>query len=189
MYLKDWRHRIALMGILLSIVACAPLAPKSSGAALDTARRLVDRATLALRAGDLDAAQAGYEVALQNAPLASAIDGLGCVAFLRGEYPTAATLFERAYAQDPGSASALFNLAMVQEVLGREELARQLYERGIELNPRDARGRANYAALLADRSRSNGRSALEARRELLRAQALAKTGLISRNIQTLDESL
>lgn len=171
-----------------ALVACAPL-PSPAPSVQDgwEAQRLIDQGTLHLRRGELAKAQASFEVALGVRATSAALDGLGCVEFLRGNLSAAAELYRRAYNLDNTYASALVNLALVLEVGGERGSAAQVYERALALDPLNVRARNNFAALLYD-TRVGLDGLAVAQSELLRAQTLAPHPLIRENLQRMNQA-
>jgi len=165
------------------------VAPDSS--AVSESLKLVDQGTLHLRDGALDQAQASFEMAWEIGSQAAALDGLGCVAFMREDYPSAEQYFVQAYQQDPDYSNSLGNLALLYEKHGLSNDALQLYERAIEEDPKNIRSRNNFAGFLASGKAANGNSQLRkadsqrAKRELQRAAALANNPIINENIGRL----
>ena len=151
------------------------------------ALRQVDQGTLYLRQRDLDKAEASFRVANETVPtLASALDGLGCVAFLRGNYKDAEEYFWRAYEVDSSYNNSLGNLALLYETTGDKQKAAQLYSRALQEDPRNFRARNNYAGFLV--SSGNNQKIKRAQDELLKAKMLLNHPLISRNLENLDYS-
>ncbi|NDD63618.1 MAG: hypothetical protein EBZ36_06525, partial [Acidobacteria bacterium] len=66
-----------------------------------------------MREGRLAEANRFYELAAELAPLASAVDGLGCVALLDERYEEAEGLFREAYGMDGEYDEALLNLGLL----------------------------------------------------------------------------
>ena len=66
----------------------------------EQAERFVDEGVLALREGRLSDAATAFGLARDYAPLAAALDGKGCVAFLKGDFAQEEDLFRQAYESD-----------------------------------------------------------------------------------------
>lgn len=139
-------------------------------------QELIDYGTIALRAGDLPRAKGAFEAAWGVFPSPESLDGLGCVAFLKGEFIEAEELFMRAVSLDESYADAIGNLALLYETLGMKEKARLLYEKGIRADPINFKARNNYGALLTE----SGDADLGGG-EILRAEALSRHPLIIEN--------
>ena len=147
---------------------------------------LIDRGTLHLRGGRADEAQAAFDVAWELTQKPAALDGLGCVAFLRGDYLAAERIFNQVLQLDPAYSDALMNLAAVYERTERPFLAEQLYARGLDHDPQHFRARNNLAVLLAERAAARPALKEEARMELLRARELVKHPVIDENLRQLE---
>lgn len=139
---------------------------------------LVDLGTEKLRELDWDSAQAAFVLAEELAPLAAAIDGQGCVAMMLGNFDTAERFFREAYAADKGYDEALANLALLYDIRGERERARELFESFLEQNPDSARARSDYAAVIDDL----GLDKAAVLQELLKARALQSNGIVEENI-------
>ena len=144
------------------------------------ALKLVDQGVVFLRQGKLEEAKASFEVAVEIDGLPAAIDGLGCVAFLRGDFREAEKKFIAAYQMDHSYRQSLGNLALLYEKQGLLEKAAQFYVSAILENPKSYQIRNNYAVFL----KRNGRES-EARVEFLKAQALGRHPLVEINIKEL----
>ena len=149
------------------------------------ALRLVDQGTQYLRLADLDRAEAAFRVAVQLEQLPRAYDGLGCVAFLRGEYLEAEKYFINAYQIGDNYSHALANLALLYESQGLLSKASQLYVRAIKENPKNVSVRNNYAVHLFEID--NRGSSILAQNEFLEAQALVNHPLIEDNLSRVKD--
>jgi Flp pilus assembly protein TadD len=150
------------------------------------AENLVEQGALNLRRGELDQAEACFALAQELAPSAAALDGLGCVAMLRGDAKTAQKHFLNAYAFDENYRNSLGNLALLYESQGLMREARTLYERAITENPENFRFRNNFAAFLIDYG-SGGRDRRIAAGELQKAKAVAPCPVVEHNLEKLAE--
>lgn len=142
---------------------------------------LVDRGSAFLRAESLDEAQAAFLVAYQMARLPRAVDGLGCVAFRRGDLLTAERLFRQAFELDPNDVEPLANLALLYDRQGKTDAARILFKRVLLHEPTNVRARNNFSALLFE-SHQIG----QARAEILMAQAVVKHPVLTGNLIKID---
>ncbi len=143
--------------------------------------RLVDQGTALMHNGKLDQAQAAYQAAREINNSALAVDGLGCVAYRRGDIKYAERLFWEAYHLDHEYNHPLANLAFLYEEQGEHERALRLYREVLALEPEDVEARNNFAGFLANQKRL-----YEAREELLKAEALLPHPLIQNNIKNLE---
>ena len=143
--------------------------------------KLVDQGVGYMREGKLDEAEAAFKVALEIGNSAAALDGMGCVAFRRGETKRAEEFFWRAYEVDATYNNSLGNLALLYESQGLRLKALELYRRSLDLDPYNFRSRNNYAVFLADGDIP------KARGELLKAKALAPHSVIKDNLNALEE--
>lgn len=172
---------LVVMGMTLS--GCAvqqpvPFRPEEHLRSLE----LVDQGVAFMRAGRLDEAEAAFRVAVQLSNIPNAYDGLGSVAFLRGNFSRAEKLFLQAYEQDSEYVHSLGNLALLYEFAGEKALAEQLYQRAIEEDPENFRVRNNFAVFVYEHYRGEDMRG-RARRELLGAKALADHPAIEKNLR------
>lgn len=159
--------RKTLMFMLMIFHGCAPLIEPSIQDQSD-ALNLVDSGVVYLREGQLDRAEANFEIANEIMPMAAAIDGLGCVAFLRGDTALAESLFWQAYEMDSSYNTSLGNLALLYEHKGETEKAEEFYNKALVHDTKNFKTRNNYAAFLYDKRASKTRVLAE----LLKAEAL-----------------
>lgn len=172
-----------LIGIVAGVlVACAP-----QGAIpvwrYDRAEGLVNEGVLALREGRLADAENAFDLARDHAPLAAALDGKGCVAFHRGEFAQAEQLFREAYESDSSYDDALGNLALVLDILGRDEEAIDAYDAFLREHPEALRERNNRAALALD----SGEEPQKVEAELAKAALIMNGELVGKNLETIRE--
>ena len=149
--------RNATFGRYLSIVLCigqlaACLAPRGvSEARYQRADDLVNVGTRLLRERNFPQARQAFELASELAPIAAAVDGLGCVAVLEGRYEVAERYFWEAYEMDKSYDEALVHVGLVKELRGQRDEARGIYLKYLEENPMSAVARNNLAALEYER--------------------------------------
>lgn len=177
---------LALMLLVIALIGCAVQTPPVDLHREQSALVLVDRATQALRAGALDEAQAGFSAAWETSPSTAALDGLGCVAFQRGDFLRAEEYFLRAMRREPEYGPAYANLALLYEIEGRLEQARELYDRSVELDPLNPLVRNNRGALLSDLAVAPSEQAA-ARQEILKAAYLSRDRLVRQNVRKITE--
>lgn len=171
-----------LIILCMFCVSCVPMVQPSFDDETQ-ATRLVDEGLLHLRVNDLERAEASFNLALELVVSAAAIDGLGCVAFMREDYNAAEKLFWEAYETDRTYNNPLSNLALVYEKTGNKQKAREMYDRALKEDPKNFRMRNNYAVHLVEDNASKD----EVSSELFKAQALFNHRLIYGNIATLKE--
>jgi Tfp pilus assembly protein PilF len=185
-------RRPLIAAILLALLSgcSAARSPQPTADERRTVTELIDQGVVYMRAGALDRAEASFHASYEVLPQAAAIDGLGCVAFLRRDFVRSEELFRQALAMDPQYHRALGNLAMVHEVTNRRESALQLYRRAIELEPKNVAARNNFAGLLYDYGLGDGKGYAGARQrargELLKAQAVTNHPIIKSGLETLE---
>jgi tetratricopeptide (TPR) repeat protein len=142
---------------------------------------LVNVGTGFLRERRLREAQKAYELAFELAPVAAAVDGLGCVALLEGLYEVAEGYFVEAYEMDRSYDEALVNLGLVKELKGEAAEAKAIYLAYLEKHPSSGRVRNNLAALEYD----EGRRTIETVASLEKAIVLSNQGVIRDNLEML----
>lgn len=178
----------ARIGVLLALIlifasSCTVIhAPDSDSR--QRALQLIDRGVLYLRQGDLVRAEASFKVAQELAELPAAVDGLGCVALLKGENQQAEELFKRALEIDFRYTEALGNLALLYEQMALPEQAESYFRKSILLDPGNIRIRNNYAIFLAHKSDKQVDSARE---QLLKASVLMDTPMVEANMLELSK--
>jgi Tfp pilus assembly protein PilF len=175
---------IIILGLLLSLLGgCfTDEAPRPSVDKHQDSLELIDQGTVLLRQGQLDRAQAAFAVAFQLVPCAAALDGLGAVAYARGEFIEAEKLFKSAINLDQNYGVALSNLALLYENQGLRTLAGKLYMRAEILEPRNIRLRNNFAGF-----RTNQGDIAGARETLLEAAAISDNPIIEANVKRLQQ--
>ncbi len=174
---------LLLLAYLIFAVGCAAKKPIPE-TRYQKALELVDQGTVLLRDRRLDEAEAAFSLAYDVAPLAAALDGRGCVAFLRGEWDRAESFFREAYMADEGYDEAAANLALVLDAQGKAEQAREWYRWYLSRRPEDAAARNNMAALEIDQ----GSDKSLILRELWRAAAISRHAIIMDNITRIGDS-
>ncbi|NMC62800.1 MAG: tetratricopeptide repeat protein [SAR324 cluster bacterium] len=142
----------------------------------------VDRGSIYLELNDLQRAEAEFGLALEIAPLAAAMDGLGCVTMMKGDFKEAEKLFQKAHEMDISYHHSLANLALLYEIQGDKRKAQEFYEEEIGLELMDYRARNNYAALRYDLFEDLD----EAQGLMLQAQAINTHPLIQDNLSVLE---
>ena len=143
----------------------------------------IDNGTLLLRERKLSEAEAAFSLSADLEPSAAALDGLGCVAFLKQDYSAAQAYFVAAYEFDQDYSNALANLALLYDTQGLEPEAEILYLRAIADSPEHFRARNNYAGLLMQIAGTA--ASKEATAELRKAAALVDHPIINANLEQL----
>lgn len=188
------KPRWLMLLIFFSLLGCA-VVKETGPAAEQQARQLVDQGVLSLRSGDLERAEASFRVAYETKPLAAALDGLGCVAFMRGNAESAETYFVQAWQSEENYYTALANLALLYESRGLYSEAQKMYQMAIDGDPQNFRARNNLAAFLYDSVYvSDGPDKIEdelrrkriVKNELLKAEALTEDPIIEKNLKEIE---
>ncbi len=177
-------RKILLIVITLTFAGCLVTEPPSMDA-IHRARELVDQGVIYLELGELERAEATFRVAFEVAEIPQSLDGLGCVAFLRGDFESAEKLFNQAYALDPAYTYVLGNLALLYEQQGAAEKSLALYQRAIELNPANFQFRNNFGVFLKQKLDYPNLSVSELRK----GAALSPDPLIEYNLKQLGVNL
>ena len=187
--------RGAALYFFLAILAmhCSPV-PSRLDVAQEIAceEKLVDlltEATIGMRfqtSSGLDHAQGALMLAQELKPRdPRVLDGLGCLAWYRGEKMTAEKFFRQAIEENPQYDRGYAHLALLAEERGDIPAARDLLRLALGLNPMNFRARNNYAILLFERFPGQ-QSEIEAYAELLKAYSAAgKDALIVDNLRVL----
>ena len=168
-----------------------PLTPEQRALREQKLRELLRHGNAELQAGDwdsLDRAQGAYSVARELSPEdPRVIDGLGCVAWRKGNAELAELYFKRAVELSPVYDRPLAHLAAVAESRGHQQAAAELLLKALALNPLNFRARNNFAAVLINTS-AKGPPLAEAQRELLKAYELAgpEDPIVSGNLAILN---
>lgn len=137
----------------------------------------------------LSDAEAALQLALELAPEdPRVIDGLGCVAWRRGESARAKELFQRVLILNPLYDRAYVHLALIAQDEGDDPAAAALLQRALELNPLNVRARNNYALLLGGRGMENSELLGAARREIRKANRSVRRvdRVLLRNLSVLE---
>lgn len=173
-------YRLSILLCLAHLVGCfiPGSVPESDARKADA---LVDVGTRFLRERRLSEAKKAYELAAELAPVAAAIDGLGCVALLEGLYEVAEGYFVEAYEMDRSYDEALVNLGLVKELQGEPAEAKAIYQAYLEKHPSSGSVRNNLAALEYD----EGRRTIETVSSLEKAIVLSNQGVIRDNLEML----
>jgi len=183
-----------LLLLLFAPSACIKpkeLTPKEVAMREIKLRELLKHGNAELRKGTwegFDQAQADYSTARDLSPEdPRVIDGLGCVAWRKGNAELAEFYFRRARELNQNYDRPLVHLALIAESRGHREAAEGLLRRAMRTNPLNYKARNNYAALLLNTNETGPRIA-EAQRELLKARELAdeEDPIVSGNLNILN---
>ena len=175
-------RRTTIVLLASALLGCAPPLPIPAER-YGKAEALVESGTELLRQGRLTEANQFYELAAELAPLASAVDGLGCISLLEERYEEAEGFFREAYEMDEEYDEALLNLGLLREIQGRRDEARGIYLNYLEKYPDSARARNDLFALEYDQ----GRGRMVILRELAKAQTLSDDPVVRANVAILKE--
>lgn len=145
--------RSLLLSLSMLLFGCAPLVLMPTPEETQQANALIDQGTLFLREGDFEQAKASYQMSLELAPSAAALDGLGCVALRRKDYKTAESYFDKAIEFDPLYIQSLGNKALLHEERGELAEAEALFQQAALLAPNIVEVRNNYGVFLSERGR------------------------------------
>jgi tetratricopeptide (TPR) repeat protein len=146
--------------------------------------KLIDQGVAAMRQDKLAEAEASFQAAYEIHNLPAAVDGLGCIALRRKDYPKAIEYFKAAFDMDSKYTRALGNLALAYELSGDRESAQATYKRAIYEDPADYRARGNFGGLLLDYG--TARDIERARAELVKAYAIVPHPLIEQNLKEVE---
>ena len=145
-----------------------------------------------MREGDshsLDQANAALNLAGElDSKDARVIDGLGSLAFKKGNYNLAEKYFYKAIFTNPRYARAYGNMALLKQVRKQPEKAISYYKQGLLLDPHDYKMRTNYALFLASRARTKGQLRTSYN-ELLKAKQLAPAGELDTEVAEIERRL
>jgi tetratricopeptide (TPR) repeat protein len=170
--------RLILVVTALLVGGCVAISPEPPVMAVSRSLELIDLGTTHLRQAELDKAWAAFSLAHDIYPLPQAADGLGCVAFLRGDFLGAEAFFVKAHQMDESYHEAIGNLALLYEHLGYLDQAQELYQYVIDQNPDNFRARNNFAVFLKEQQLP-----AQARTHLLKAEASSFHPLVRNNLE------
>jgi Tfp pilus assembly protein PilF len=172
---------VSLLFYCIAFNACVQL-PERSVVDHAKALELIDAGVMQLEAGHIEQAHASFEMAFEQFPSATALDGLGCVALYKGDIIEAERLFQLALDMDSHYHHARGHLALVAELEGHFDQAEQLYREALLQLPDNTEVRINLAALLFSREKID-----EARQELLRVNAYGSSSLVIENFRVTEK--
>ena len=160
--------------------ACFSLKPDPTVDELVKARQFVEMGTMQLLQGQLDEAEATFELANEIAELPETVDGLGCVAFMRQDFKEAHRLYWKAHELDPDYAEAIEHLALMYDVLGFDDEADIMYKRALAMDPTLFQGHNNRAVFMAEKNKGFHK---EIQNSFLKSQALLDNVIVRENIE------
>ena len=144
-------QRRRLVRAVLSLLACAVLAPAAQVRAQDDVERAFAQATRLHEAGDLEGAIRGYQAILTSHPeRADVRSNLGAAFSRLGRYEEAIGQYKQALARDGGNQAIRFNLAMAYYKSASFAEAAGELTRFLAAAPRDLPERLNASLVLAD---------------------------------------
>lgn len=131
----------------------------------------------------VDRAQAAFELAKALSPEdPRVLDGLGSVAFRRGDYLKAKGLFQQAVMADESYDPAYMHIAAVAEHNGDLLAAYQLLQKAIEKNPLNYRAHNNLGVFLLKYNSKEEASVKHAKNELLKASQLLESSQVQGSV-------
>lgn len=169
--------------IYFGMAGCVPQVEPPSIDRSMKSMQWIEKGVWYLRSGDLNKAEAAFTTSAELHTSAISIDGLGCIAFRRGNHAVAEKLFHRAIELDSNYGTAYANLGLLYDVAGKHEVARQYFEKAIQLSPDDAQLRNNFAVLIGE----TGERPSQAIRELHQAEVLGAHAVAATNMAVLAE--
>jgi predicted TPR repeat methyltransferase len=156
-------------------------------------KRIFESAVNQHRAGNLDAAQRGYQSILEREPTnIDALHMLGMVAHQKGNHKQALELIGRALRDRPPGAAAIFtNLGCVYTALGQPDNAIEVLRKAISMAPTMALAYNNLGN--AYRAKGQNKKALNAYHQAIRlnpslADTYANIGAILHNMNQLERA-
>ncbi|NWG12856.1 MAG: tetratricopeptide repeat protein [Acidobacteria bacterium] len=149
------KHRILLRGkpgMILAGLLFFAASPVSPGQTADKAASRLAKASRALEAGDLPAAEQTLTQVLKSAPdNATALNMLGVVRAQQQRTEEAQELFQRAIRANPKLAGPYGNLGVLYRNRNENERAMEMLQKAARLSPKDARVLYNLALLHGER--------------------------------------
>lgn len=165
---------ITVVGVLSGCAFGRPVSHEQ----FQRANQLVDEGVMHLREMRLVDADAAFEQAFDIAPVAAALDGIGCVALMSGDFERAERMFVAAYELDVEYDQSMANLALLRDLQGRKEEASKLYHEYLLRYPEAARVR-NNAALLDFESNERPEAVIN---ELRKAATIEESAIVRENL-------
>ena len=174
------RSVLSIVWLLIVATGCVPRA-RIPDERFQRAEQLVYVGTELMRKGRLQEAERVYELAAEVAPVASAIDGQGCVALLENRLDQAEGYFLEAYDMDGAYDDVLLNLGLLYQLKGQSAKARAIYLDYLSKWPESPRARNDLAVLEYE----SGQGRMEVLGQLEKARALSNHEIIRANIDRL----
>lgn len=184
--LKSLLHRVLITAGLAVIVGCSVARPVNF-ASQRTAQNLIDKGIVLLESGKLSEAESSFWLALETSPEPGAYDGLGCVAFLKGQKVEAERIFRKLMSVFPEYNAARVNLALVMDSIGHKEEAVALYREALRRDPLNYKARNNLGAVLV--SMDTSRDTKFGRQYLVDSDVISPNALARRNLEVLNREM
>ncbi len=179
-----WQKKLqrSVLGISIMVLSGCVL-QRTSPLKEQRAQEMVDRGTILLRRGMYDHAEAAFRVALDQARVPAAYDGLGCALFLRGKPLEAESIYLKVITWFPRYAPAKANLALLYDMRGERSKALSLYEEALAQDPMNFKVRNNYGALLSNSQNQRGKSL--GKSYLTDAQVIVNHPIVRANLEAI----
>ncbi len=145
---------------------------------------LVDQGTTLLRQQRFDEAAAAFAAAVDVAPLAAAVDGLGCAMLYQGDLLRAEQLFREAYSMDHTYHDALANIGLVLDLQGKKQAAVDTYRSYLAIVPEAAHARNNLFVLEYEAQPDRMGGVIELRK----AAMFSEHGVIVDNLRVIERA-
>lgn len=170
-------HFLILLFLLFGGCAVQPL----NMARAERAKGYVEKGVLLLDQLKFDDAEAAFLLSLKIEPTPQGYDGLGCVAFRRGDYNAAELLYKKVIEKYPWYRTVYGNLALLFDTTGRHDGARELYYHASKILPENVRVQNNFGAHLFEHS--DRRSKEEGILTLRQARVVGPNPVIEENLK------
>lgn len=170
--------RILLILALLAGSSCVRYQPAKLK---PEAAKMVEKGVVLLRRGELEQADAAFEVAAILHPHAITSDALGCICLVKSDLPCAERHFKEALKRDSSYVHGWNHLALLYELRGDRDLALVTYQRVLQMEPLDYAARNALAANQAELGQF-----ADAKSEFRKAIAVAELPLIVDNLRTME---
>jgi len=151
---------LLIIAVMLGGVSCSRVqhpqrTPEQEALIEQELRGLLYKTVLLLRKGDSESLVQAESMLLLAQELrfndARILDGLGCLAWRRGDMDLASRYFRDSIAKDPNYDRPYVHLASIAESRGDVSTAKELLVMALKINPMNYRARNNLMALLVDK--------------------------------------